>query len=164
MDVFHGKWAVDAAVCSVNGSILPYRASLWEGQRCNCLQVFQACFHCQCKYWGWVHQLARLWADLDSFWKFRICHSWKTLNFPIPPWLKNSSLSPSHFGWIKSPVQFLLRPVTALSQGRSWLTVGDSILLHQISPVLACRNQGQYLLYPWIFFQTLESDSLLVLV
>lgn len=152
MGVFHGKWMVDAAMCSVNGSSLHYRASPWEGQRCNCLQVFQAYFHCQCKYWRWVHQLARLWADLDIFWKFRICHSYKALNFPIPPWLKNSLFSQNVMKRVKSPVQFLLRAVTDLSQGRSWLTVGDIILLHQISPVLACRNPGQCLLYPWIFF------------
>jgi len=42
----------------------------------------------------------------------------------------------------KGPVQLPLRAVTNLSQGRSWLTVGDSSLLHQISPTLAFRNPG----------------------
>lgn len=84
--------------------------------------------------------------------------------FSIPPWLKTFFIQQNMMERVKSPVQFLLREVNNLSHGRSWLTVGDSILLHQISPVLACRNPGHCLLYSWIFFKTLESDSVLVLV
>lgn len=164
MVVFHGKWAVGAAMqvwMAVSCITGPHHERVRDLIVCRCSRHVSAvsvntgdeCTNC-----------------LDSgltktaFGNSGYAVPKRLLIFPIPPWLKNSLLSQNVMERVKSPVNFLLRAVTDLSQDRSWLTVGNSILLHQISPVLACRNPEQCLVYPWIFFKTLESDSALVLV